>query len=185
MRPALWVLHLALPMLALWLLVARPETDGHWEHHQAHFGLVLLTALVNVALGVVIIQAASRRRDARLFLVALAFLVAAGFLGLHALATPGILLDKNGGFLIATPVGLFLAGVLAVASSIEFGEQSAERLFRLRVPLLSATAGCVLLTGRSHRRRARVRSSSPRSQVRRSMEPPPSATTSSIAADLP
>lgn len=144
MRPALWLLHLSLPLLALWLLIDRPEADVHWEHHQAHFGLVLVTALVNVGLGVVIIRAASRRRDARLFLVALAFLVAAGFLGLHALATPGILLDRNGGFVIATPVGLFLAGVLALASSIEFGEQSAARLFRLRVPLLGATAALIL-----------------------------------------
>jgi class 3 adenylate cyclase len=144
MRPALWLLHLALPLLALWLLIAHPETDMRWENHHVHFGLVLGTALVNVALGAAIIQAASRRRDARLFLVALAFLVAAAFLGLHALATPGILLDKNGGFLIATPVGLFLAAVLAVTSSIEFGARSAARLFRLRGVLLTATAGIVV-----------------------------------------
>jgi class 3 adenylate cyclase len=144
MRPALWLLHLALPLLALWLLIAHPETDVRWENHHAHFGLVLVTALVNVALGVAIIQAASRRRDTRLFLVALAFLLAAAFLGLHALATPGILLDKNGGFLVATPVGLFLAAVLAVTSSIEFGERSAARLFRLRGLLVAATAGLVL-----------------------------------------
>jgi class 3 adenylate cyclase len=144
MRPALWLLHLALPLLALWLLIARPETDMHWENHRAHFGLVLVTALVNVALGVVIIRAASRRRDARLFLVALAFLVAAGFLGLHALATPGIFLAKNGGFQVATPVGLFLAAVLSAASSIEFGERSATALFRLRVPLFVATAALIL-----------------------------------------
>jgi class 3 adenylate cyclase len=144
MRPALWLVHLALPLLALWLLVARPEADMHWENHHAHFGLVLVTALVNVALGLAIIQGASRRRDARLFLVALAFLIAAGFLGLHALATPGILLDKNGGFQIATPVGLFVAGVLALTSSIEFGEQSAARLFRLRGLLLAAAAALIL-----------------------------------------
>jgi class 3 adenylate cyclase len=143
-RPALWLLHLALPMLALWLLVARPETDMHWENHQAHFGLVLVTALVNVALGMLIIRAASRRRDARLFLVALGFLVAAAFLGLHALATPGIFLARTVGFQIATPVGLFLAAVLAAASSVEFREPSADVLFRLRVPILLATAGLIV-----------------------------------------
>lgn len=137
-RAALWLSHMALPMLALWLLVARPEIDVRWEDHGAHFGLVFGTAVINVALGVSIIRAAARRRDARLFLVALAFLVAAGFLGLHALATPGILLGKNGGFVIATPVGLFLAALLAVASSIELREQSAARLLRRRTPLVSA-----------------------------------------------
>src|SRR3712207_8701335 len=55
-------------------------------------------------------DAARQRGDARLFLVSLAFLAAAGFLGLHALATPGVLLDgRNAGFVVATPVGLLLA----------------------------------------------------------------------------
>ncbi len=144
MRPALWVLHLALPMLALWLLISQPASDVHWEHHHAHFGLVVVTALVNIGLGLVIIQAASRRQDARLFLVALGFLVAAGFLGLHALATPGVFLEKNAGFQVATPVGLFLAAVFAAASSIEYGDRSATTLFRLRLPLLGLATALML-----------------------------------------
>jgi hypothetical protein len=52
---------------------------------------------------------ALRRADARLFLISLAFLSAAGFLALHALATPGVLLDTpNQGFVLATPVGLLI-----------------------------------------------------------------------------
>jgi class 3 adenylate cyclase len=143
-RPALWLLHVTLPMLALWLLIARPEMDMRWENHHAHFGLVLLTAVVNIGLGLIIIQAASRRRDARLFLVALGFLLAAGFLGLHALATPGVLLAKNGGFQIATPVGLFLAGVLAAASSFELADRTAARLFRVRKLILLVAAAVVV-----------------------------------------
>jgi hypothetical protein len=51
-------------------------------------------------------EVARRRGDGRLFLVSLGFLAAAGFLGLHALATPKVLLDApNGGFVLATPVG--------------------------------------------------------------------------------
>ncbi len=51
-------------------------------------------------------SAAERRGDARVLLVSLAFLSAAGFLGLHALATPGVLLaTPNAGFVVATPVG--------------------------------------------------------------------------------
>ena len=61
--------------------------------------------------------AARRRRDARLFLISLAFIASAGFLGLHALATPGVLLGKNAGFELATPFGLLLAGVFAAASA--------------------------------------------------------------------
>ena len=50
-----------------------------------------------------------------LLLVSLAFVSAAGFLGLHALATPGVLIGKNAGFELATPLGLVLAGVFAAA----------------------------------------------------------------------
>ena len=54
------------------------------------------------------------RADARLFLVSLVFLSSAGFLLLHALATPQVLLTgRNAGFAIATPVGLLLAAVFA------------------------------------------------------------------------
>jgi len=70
--------------------------------------------------------AALRRGDARVLLVSLGFLAAAGFLGLHALATPGVLLDtKNAGFTVATPVGIAIGSVFAALSSVEFGLRSA------------------------------------------------------------
>jgi adenylate cyclase len=115
----LWPLLLAVPLGGLVLLLARPGLDAHWEHHPAHFWLVLGESAVSVALGALTSSAATRRGDARLFLVSLAFLSAAGFLGLHALATPGVLLEnKNTGFVVATPVGLFLASIFAAASAL-------------------------------------------------------------------
>jgi class 3 adenylate cyclase len=111
---------LTIPLLGLALLLARPELDVMWEHHPSHFWLVLGVALVNVALGWLTSEAARRRGDTRLFLVSLALLSSAGFLALHALATPGILLsDKNTGFVIATAIGLLLAAVLAAASALD------------------------------------------------------------------
>ena len=89
-----WLLLLAIPLAGLVLLLVEPETDVHWEHHPAHFWLVLLTALVSVVLGYLAGEAARRLGDARLFLVSLAFVTSAGFLGLHALATPGVLLES-------------------------------------------------------------------------------------------
>ncbi|HMD12359.1 MAG TPA: hypothetical protein VKG90_08495, partial [Marmoricola sp.] len=97
------------------LVLAHPAVDESWENHPAHFWLVLTAAAINVALGYAVGVAARRRRDARLFLVSLAFVSAAGFLGLHALATPGVLIGKNAGFELATPVGLVVAGVFAAA----------------------------------------------------------------------
>ena len=60
-------------------------------------------------LGYAVSATARRRRDARLFLISLAFMASFGFLALHALATPDVLLGKNAGFELATPVGLVVA----------------------------------------------------------------------------
>ena len=80
---------LALPLAGLVLLLVEPDADAHWQHRPTHFWLILGTALVNVVLGLAASEAARRRRDARAALVSLAFLASAGFLALHALATPG------------------------------------------------------------------------------------------------
>src|SRR5688572_14726343 len=103
LRAGVWLLHIALPLLGLWVLLARPEVDAHVQHNPTHFWLVAGVALINVALANRISEEAARRRDARLFLVSLAFLVSAAFIGLHALATPQILLASgNIGFTLAS-----------------------------------------------------------------------------------
>jgi adenylate cyclase len=96
---------------------------------------VLAAAVTNCALAVVTGDAARRRADARLFLVSLTFLSAAGFLALHALATPGVLLDQpNAGFVVATPVGLLLAAAFALASSRDFDAETSAAVMRYAVP---------------------------------------------------
>src|ERR687897_2918564 len=141
MRLAVLSLAVALPLAGLALLLGYPELDVRWEQHPSHFWLVLAVAGVNATLGFAMSEAAMRRRDARIFLVGLAFLAAAGFLGLHALATPGVLLEKgNAGFTIATPVGLVNAGVLALVSSLDLsgrlGEAVARHQTMLRIALV-------------------------------------------------
>jgi adenylate cyclase len=121
----------ALPAAGLILLLAAPDTDVRWEDHPAHFWLVLLTALTSAGLAASTSGIALRRADARLFLVSLAFLAAAGFLALHALATPGVLLDEpNQGFVIATPVGLLLAAAFAAASAMPLPPVRARAVIR-------------------------------------------------------
>lgn len=116
-RAAALVVVLAIPMVGLALLLAVPALDVRWDHQPAHFWLVLVAAGLNVVLGLATGEAAARRVDTRTFLVSIALLVSAGFLGLHALATPGVLLEgPNTGFTIATPVGLLIASVFAAAS---------------------------------------------------------------------
>ena len=83
------------------------------------------------ASGLMMSEAARRRADARVLLVSLACLASAGFLALHALATPDVLLDhRSVGFVIAAPVGLILAAGFAAASSIDFDEHRGAALMR-------------------------------------------------------
>jgi class 3 adenylate cyclase/GAF domain-containing protein len=138
---AVWLLHMALPLLGLWLLIARPELDLRWDQRQAHFWLVAIAAAVSLALAVRVNEQARTRSDARLFLVSLAFIATAGFLGLHALATPGVLLHANNlGFTMAAPLGLYLASGLALVSSFELADANARRVVRWQVPLRTVLA---------------------------------------------
>jgi class 3 adenylate cyclase len=139
-RIAAWTALVTLPLAGLAILLASPEADVHWENHPAHFWLVLGTSVATAILAYVTGEVADRRGDARLFLVSLGFLAAAGFLGLHALATPKVLLDgPNGGFVLATPVGLVVAAALAALSAAP-GEIVTRHVRVLRVGLFALMA---------------------------------------------
>jgi adenylate cyclase len=144
--PPLWGLALALPLAGLVLVLAAPGADVVWEHHPSHFWLVLSTAAVSTTLAFATSATALRRADARLFLISLSFLAAAGFLTLHALATPGVLLDgPNAGFTIATPVGLLVSAVFAGMSALPLPPERARMVMRrarlLRGALIALMVG--------------------------------------------
>ena len=128
------------PLVLFVALLARPQMDKAWENHPAHFWLVLGAAIAATALGFSVTTAARRRQDARLLLISLAFIVSAAFLGLHALATPGVLLGPNAGFELATPVGLVLAAGFAAASSLELSGHRADAVLRIAPALIGVLA---------------------------------------------
>jgi class 3 adenylate cyclase len=136
-RVGLTAVLLALPLVGLFLLLGIPRLDATWEHQPSHFWLVLISALLSFLLGFFMAEAAARRGDARVLLVSLAFLSSSGFLGLHALATPGVLLaGKNAGFQIASAIGLLIAAGFAAASALPLGEAGAQAVLRERRLLL-------------------------------------------------
>jgi class 3 adenylate cyclase len=117
---AVWLMHVLLPLLGLWLLITRPAIDVVWDDRAGHVWLVCAAAAGSLVLGARVRVQARRHGDARLVLVSMAFMVEAGFLGLHGLATPGVLVQQlNAGFMVATPVGLFAAGILSALSTLE------------------------------------------------------------------
>jgi adenylate cyclase len=124
-----WIVPLGLPLALVILLRSAPAVDARWEDRPAHFWIVLAAGVLNAALALAITEAGRRRRDARLLLIGLAFLVSAGFLGLHALATPNVVVDGgSAGFVLATPIGLVLAGAFAAASAVEYGLAASLRI---------------------------------------------------------
>jgi hypothetical protein len=183
--------------LALFLLVQLASgADVRWESHVAHFWLVLSAALVTLGLGYAVSVTARRRRDARLFLISLAFMASFGFLALHALATPEVLLGKNAGFELATPVGLVVAGALAAISAVEMsqarGSCDAAVADADRRPPVCSRSGASSRSPRRGRSTGRSRPSSStagssRSPPRgsRSSAPPRSATSGSTVAGAP
>jgi adenylate cyclase len=131
-----WAAVVSLPLAGLILLLARPGLDLTWENHPAHFWLVVLVGALAFALGFLLAEAAARRADARLLLIGMAFLATSGYLVLHALATPGVLLaGKNAGFQIASAIGLIEAGLLAAASAVRFHPETSALLIRYRAAL--------------------------------------------------
>ncbi len=129
MRLAVWGVALSLPLALVIVLRAAPKLDVRWEVDPVHFWIVLAAGVINGGLAIAISEAGRRRRDARLLLIGLAFLVSAGFLGLHALATPNVVVDGgSAGFVLATPIGLVLAGAFAAASAVEYGLDASLRI---------------------------------------------------------
>jgi class 3 adenylate cyclase len=144
-RTLLAAAALALPLAGFFLLLGIPRLDVMWQNESGHFWLVLAAAAISFGVGFLMAETAGRRADARVLLAALAFLTSSGFLGLHALATPGVLLaGKNAGFQVASAVGLLLASGFAAASAFPWREAQAEGIVRNR-RLLFGLLGAALV----------------------------------------
>ena len=145
-RLAPWAVALGLPLALVILLRSAPRLDARWEVDPVHFWIVLAAGVVNAGLAIAISEAGRRRRDARLLLIGLAFLVSAGFLGLHALATPNVVVDGgSAGFVLATPIGLVLAGAFAAASAVEYGLDASLRIVHAARWLLGGVLALMLV----------------------------------------
>jgi adenylate cyclase len=135
------------PLLLLTVLRLWPALDLRWDNQPAHFWIVLAASAVATALGYTVTVAARRRRDARLMVISLAFISGAGFLGLHALATPGVLMGPNAGFELATPVGLVVGSVFVAFSAVEFRPETAQRIMARSTLLLRALVTAIVAWG--------------------------------------
>ncbi|MFG1960573.1 adenylate/guanylate cyclase domain-containing protein [Nonomuraea sp. NPDC049028] len=147
-RGVVWAIHLVLPLLGLWLLLAQSHLNIMWEHHSSHFWMIISVAGLNVALGALISEASRKRQDARLFLVSMVFLASAGFFFLHGLATPQIILPTGSiGFDLGQQVGLTIASGFAFASAFPLGERAALTVMRSQHLIRGVLLGFMILWG--------------------------------------
>ncbi|MFI6324251.1 adenylate/guanylate cyclase domain-containing protein [Nonomuraea sp. NPDC050556] len=147
-RAVVWAIHLALPLLGLWLLLANDGANVFWQHNPSHFWMIVTVAGLNVALGALISEASRKRDDARLFLVSMVFLSSAGFFFLHGLATPKIILPTGSlGFDLGQQVGLSIASVFAFASAFPLAEKAARAVLTYQHLIRGALFGFMILWG--------------------------------------
>jgi adenylate cyclase len=137
---SMWVVAGALPLVGFVSLLLRSQLDPHFENYRAHFVCFGAVGAFAFVLGYGAGEAANRRADARVFLLSLAFMTTGGFLGLHALGTPGVLFsNEHAGFQVAVPVGLLLSSAFAAGSAfIDLRERLGLRLMRYRNGLHAA-----------------------------------------------
>jgi adenylate cyclase len=107
-----------LPLVGLVSLLLRSQLDPHFENYGVHFVVFGLVGVVAFLLGYGAGEAANRRGDARVLLLSLAFMATGGFMGLHAIGTPGILFSEDyAGFKVAISVGLLVSAIFAAGSA--------------------------------------------------------------------
>src|SRR5262249_10349974 len=115
---AAWIVASALPLIGLVSLFLRRELDPASDSGRLHFVLVLAVGGGAVLVAYFVGLGADRRGDARVFLLSIGFLVTGGFLEVHAVGTPGILLNnERPGFQLAIPAGMAIGGLFACASA--------------------------------------------------------------------
>ena len=145
--PVVWVLAGALPLIGLVSLLLRSQLDPHWENPKLHFVVFAAVGSLAFVLAFFAGEAATRRGDARVLLISLAFLATGGFLGLHAVGTPGVLFTGElSGFKVAIPVGLLLAAVFGFGSAfVDWAPSLAAVVMRRRSLLRRTVVGAMVL----------------------------------------
>jgi adenylate cyclase len=140
-----WIVAALLPLAGLLALLVHSVLDPGWDNHKVHFVLFLSVAAADFVLAYTAGDAARRRGDARVLLISLAFLATGGFLGLHAVGTPGILFTgDHAGFKVAIPVGLLVAAMFALGSAfVDVRPDLPDRVIARQAPLRWAVVGAM------------------------------------------
>lgn len=143
-----WTAVVALPFLLLAFLLTHGTRDPLWMSFGFHFYVVSLTTFLTLGLAGLMAVAARQMRDARVFLMALAFLSISGILLIHALTTPHALVADVNPWVGFTSYFSVLVGAIALAlSAVEWGERLSALIIRRQGAILASVVAALLVFG--------------------------------------
>lgn len=148
---AAWIALALLPAAGYVWLRLHADVEPTTVAPDEHFFVVSLALLLCLAVSVTGVRSALRSQSPRTFLVSLGSLSTAGFLSVHALATPGFVIEAGDEYLFLMSVSsslaiLFGAGFLAV-SALPLPADSGPRLGAWQVPVFVGMALALLAWG--------------------------------------
>jgi HD-GYP domain-containing protein (c-di-GMP phosphodiesterase class II) len=142
--PILWTF---LPLALYLLLRAVPHYDHHWHLVNLHFyvgsTVLILAALVSVVIGLI----GTRLRNVQIVFASLAFLSLAAVFGMHALSTPGFILEENRIVGVTVQLSVTLTALWLFASSLPSNSPFIKGLSRLHTFLVPLWTTLLLGTG--------------------------------------
>ena len=124
----------AIGLLFYWLItpasdIRIPTDPADSGGNAAHFWIVAAGGALAILVGGLMYNAARKRNDARVMFISMTMLTVATAMLVHALATPNVLVSgRNIGFVIAAPVGLVLAAILAAVSTINYSASQSRQI---------------------------------------------------------
>src|SRR5690349_17572447 len=132
-----WSIALAIGPSVLLILKLFPSLDQAMLHSAVgHVAIVLSASLLGVVLALLVLHAARRACDARVFLVGMGFLAIASILTTHAIATPSVLMNgREFATSFSAPLSLVLGSLFFALSGLALAP-SINQAFMARARLL-------------------------------------------------
>jgi hypothetical protein len=111
---------LVVPVVVLAFLLTRPEHDHTVQTNVGHFYIVTFVSMLGFAISAGITVGSGRLRDARAFFLNLGFLSVSGIFLVHAVTTPGVLVQMNPTVGLAARLSLFVGSIAFVMSTLRW-----------------------------------------------------------------
>jgi HD-GYP domain-containing protein (c-di-GMP phosphodiesterase class II) len=144
LAPIVWTV---LPLLLYIALRALPHADHHWHFVTLHFyagsAVLILAALVATIIGVI----GSRLRNLQIIFASLAFFSLAMVFGMHALSTPGFLLEDNRVTSITVQLSVTFTALWLLASSLPSSNPLIKRFSSFHAYLVPLWVSLALAAG--------------------------------------